>query len=126
MRSRIVPVATERAREGVLTYRVLARHEPRPGAAAGAVTLLEVTPRTGRHHQIRLQLSAAGHPIVGDMKYGGRVPLADKSIALHAVRLRFPHPVRDEIIDLSAAPEPVEPWIVFARDLERVVPNAPE
>ena len=64
-------------------------------------TLLEIALETGRKHQIRLQLSAAGHPILGDRKYGSRrkFPLG---IALHARRLRFTHPVRGDQIELRA------------------------
>jgi 23S rRNA pseudouridine1911/1915/1917 synthase len=54
-------------------------------------TLLEVTLETGRRHQIRVQLAAAGCPIVGDKKYGAQTnPI--KRVALHACSLRFPHP----------------------------------
>ncbi len=78
-----------------------------------AYSLVEVTPRTGRHHQIRLQLSAAGHPVVGDLKYHAPKALPDQSIALHAARLSFPHPVRDEIVTISAPPPGGEPWARF-------------
>lgn len=106
MRSRLAPAASPKAKPAVLSYRVL--------AARGEFSLLEVTPRTGRHHQIRLQLSAAGHPIVGDMKYRAPRALADQSIALHAARLSFPHPVREEVITLTAPPPEGEPWSHFA------------
>jgi 23S rRNA pseudouridine1911/1915/1917 synthase len=72
-----------------------------------------VTPRTGRHHQIRLQLSAAGHPVVGDLKYRAPKALPDQSIALHAARLSFPHPVRDEVVTITAPPPDREPWSRF-------------
>lgn len=137
-RSRIAPHATDRSKEAVLGFRVVARVK-RSGSNAGAraglparrqddpsMTLMEVSPRTGRHHQIRLQLSAAGHPIRGDLKYGAVTPLADKSIALHAAGLRFPHPVRDEIIDLSARPPEVAPWNEFSAAIERLFPHARE
>ncbi len=106
MRARLVTAATPRSKQATLAYRVLAR--------AGGMSLLEVTPRTGRHHQIRLQLSAAGHPVAGDVKYKAPEPLADRSIALHAARLRFPHPVREEAVILAAPPPPVAPWTRFA------------
>jgi 23S rRNA pseudouridine1911/1915/1917 synthase len=125
-RSRITASVSERSKEAVLQYRVLGRRErgERPGLHPKqrrddpSMTLLEVSPRTGRHHQIRLQLSAARHPIRGDLKYGAVTPLPDKSIALHAVRLRVPHPVRDEIIDLFAPPPAHAPWSEFARELD--------
>lgn len=55
----------------------------------GARTLLKINLKTGRFHQIRAQLSAAGHPIVGDLKYGAKEKLPDKSIALCATELSF-------------------------------------
>jgi 23S rRNA pseudouridine1911/1915/1917 synthase len=110
-RSRLAAAPTARSREAVLAYRVLARGD--------GMSLLEVKPRTGRHHQIRLQLSAAGHPIVGDVKYRSRQPLADRAIALHAARLRFPHPVREESVTVSAPPPPIAPWDRFRPALER-------
>ncbi len=55
-------------------------------------TLVELTLETGRRHQIRVQLTEAGCPIVGDKKYGAQTnPI--KRIALHAGTLRFPHPI---------------------------------
>jgi 23S rRNA pseudouridine1911/1915/1917 synthase len=64
--------------------------------------LLEVNPITGRPHQIRVQLSTMGCPIVGDNKYGYPRGNRDKSICLHARRLRFTHPVKKEPIELFA------------------------
>ena len=66
--------------------------------------LLEVDLHTGRHHQIRAQLSAIGCPIKGDLKYGARRSNEDGSISLHARRLRFEHPVRHEAIEVLAPP----------------------
>jgi 23S rRNA pseudouridine955/2504/2580 synthase len=75
-------------------------------------TLLEVTIKTGRTHQIRVHLASQGHPIAGDDKYGdfdwnrqllkpgARVGL--KRMFLHAWRLQFNHPVTDERVALQA------------------------
>lgn len=65
-------------------------------------TLLEVTLLTGRHHQIRLQLSTIGHPIKGDLKYGAKRSNADGSIALHARKISFEHPVSHQHIEVVA------------------------
>lgn len=127
-RSRMAGEEGAKARAASLAYRVLGHAElslparnrrGRSSAAVRDVTLLEVTPRTGRHHQIRLQLSAAGFPIAGDLKYRAPEPLPDRAIALHASRLRFPHPVRDELIELAAPPPAVVPWTLFRRAIER-------
>lgn len=67
--------------------------------------LIEVDPITGRPHQIRVQLSTLGCPIVGDNKYGYPRGSLRKSICLHARRLQFIHPVKDEPV-LITAPVP--------------------
>lgn len=66
-------------------------------------TLLEVDPLTGRHHQIRVQLSAMNWPIKGDVKYGARRGNTDRSICLHARKLNFEHPIKKEQVNIEAA-----------------------
>lgn len=66
--------------------------------------LLEVNPHTGRHHQIRIQLSKIGCPIKGDIKYGARRTNPDGSIHLHARKTEFIHPVKKEPISITASP----------------------
>lgn len=70
-------------------------------------TLLEIGLETGRHHQIRAQLSAIGSPIKGDLKYGFERSNKDGSIHLHARKIQFIHPVRKEMICITA-PTPNE------------------
>lgn len=70
--------------------------------------LLEIDLETGRHHQIRSQLSAIGCPIKGDLKYGFDRSNKDASIHLHARKLSFVHPVSKEKIEVIAPP-PVDP-----------------
>jgi 23S rRNA pseudouridine1911/1915/1917 synthase len=77
-------------------------------------TLVEVRPLTGRHHQIRVQLSAIGHPIKGDVKYGSRRGNRDRSICLHAYSLRFEHPVKGEEIEIEASVPKNEAWAPIA------------
>ncbi|MFD2145200.1 RluA family pseudouridine synthase [Mucilaginibacter antarcticus] len=67
--------------------------------------LIEVDPITGRPHQIRVQLSTLGSPIVGDNKYGYPRGSLRKSICLHARRLQFIHPIKKVPI-LITAPVP--------------------
>lgn len=63
---------------------------------------LEINLHTGRHHQIRAQLSAIGSPIKGDLKYGFDRSNPDGGIHLHARKLVFTHPVTKEIIEITA------------------------
>ena len=70
--------------------------------------LLEIELETGRHHQIRSQLSSIGCPIKGDLKYGFDRSNADASISLHARQLQFIHPVSKENINVIA-PLPNDP-----------------
>lgn len=72
-------------KEARLRYRILKELE--------RYTLLEVMLLTGRHHQIRCQLSSVGCPIKGDLKYGSRRSNSDGSICLHARRIEFLHPI---------------------------------
>ena len=82
-------------------------------------TLLEAAPRTGRTHQIRVHLSAVGHPIIGDRRYGGggddATRLGLDRPFLHSWRIAFTHPVSGERIELE---EPLP------EDLERALRRA--
>lgn len=71
-------------------------------------TLLEINLETGRHHQIRTQLSSIGSPIKGDLKYGFSRSNKDASIHLHARRIEFIHPVKKESLSIIA-PLPNDP-----------------
>jgi 23S rRNA pseudouridine1911/1915/1917 synthase len=77
--------------------------------------LLEVKLETGRHHQIRAQLSSIGCVIKGDLKYGAKRPNSDGSIGLHARELEFDHPTTKEVIKITA-PVPNDPlWQHFEK-----------
>src|SRR5690606_35381176 len=95
-----------------LRYRVLAqsdvlpptfRFDVPPGRATpqSPATLLEIELLTGRFHQIRFQLAAAGCPILGDVKYGAPARLRRQKVGLEAVELTFEHPVRREPVTLT-------------------------
>ena len=75
--------------------------------------LLENTPHTGRHHQIRAQLAAMGCPIKGDLKYGYDRSNKDGSIHLHARKVEFVHPVKKEPVVIVATPPDETVWNIF-------------
>lgn len=94
------------SKKAVLKYRLLARRE--------VGYLLEVEPLTGRPHQIRVQLAGIGCSIQGDIKYGYPHPNADGNINLHARRLTFVHPVRNDELNLLAQLPQHKGWEAFA------------
>lgn len=79
-----------------LEYKVLVSSE--------RYSVLEIKLLTGRHHQIRAQLSSIDCPIKGDLKYGARRSNEDGSICLHSRRLSFEHPVSHLKVDVVAEP----------------------
>ncbi|MDH6251375.1 23S rRNA pseudouridine1911/1915/1917 synthase [Chryseobacterium sp. H1D6B] len=86
--------AAEGAKEAILRYTVIKSLEN--------YMLLEIDLETGRHHQIRAQLSKTGIPIKGDLKYGSPRSNPDGGINLHARKLEFIHPVTKEKIEVTA------------------------
>ena len=82
-------------------------------------SLLMVRPKTGRPHQIRVQLASMKCPIVGDLRYGKGLPNADKSISLHAFQLSFIHPVRKEPLQLTCAPNG-QNWSAFQSKIDEL------
>lgn len=83
-------------------------------ASSDRYHLLEVNLETGRKHQIRVQLSAAGMPVKGDLKYGDKRSNPDGSISLLARRIRFEHPVSHAMIDITAPLPADKLWQAFA------------
>lgn len=99
---------TEGAKKAVLTYQIL--------KIMDNYQLLEVDLQTGRHHQIRAQLSKIGIPIKGDLKYGAPRSNPDGGISLHARALEFIHPVSQELIKINAStPENDKLWEVVEK-----------
>jgi 23S rRNA pseudouridine1911/1915/1917 synthase len=79
--------------------------------------LLEILPKTGRHHQIRVQLSEMGCPIKGDLKYGFNRSNKDASISLHARKISFLHPVRKEQMEVVASVPSDDPLWMKANEI---------
>ena len=71
-------------------------------APEGTLSLLRLLPHTGRTHQLRVHLSATGHPLLGDWLYGTEAPERIARPALHSAVLRFVHPLTGAVIDLSS------------------------
>ena len=99
--TRVVRAGVDGAREAVLRYRLIEGGADR--------SLVEVELVTGLPHQIRVQLSAIGHPVVGDVKYGA-APLVRGWIALHASSIDFEHPVRRERLTVKSRVPDHWPW----------------
>ena len=109
--SAVVAAGTVGGKEARLSYERLAVMDQK--------SLLRIRLDTGRHHQIRVQLAAIGHPLVGDSKYGGRVSevgglddhhaggarrQAGQPLALCSCRLVFTHPRTGEVMEFHTAP----------------------
>jgi len=99
----VFPKPTDGAKEAVLTYHII--------KTLDKYQLLEIDLETGRHHQIRAQLSKTGIPIKGDLKYGSSRSNPDGGISLHARKLEFVHPVtKDQTKIVAPVPENDKVW----------------
>ena len=95
-RMEIVAPRTRSAQHARLTYQTLGKEK--------LGTLLEIQLLTGRKHQIRLQLSEIGRPILGDRKYGSRKLFSPEGIALCCVRLALNHPTTNKRLEFAIDP----------------------
>ena len=103
--SKVVKKEKKNAKLAKLDYKVL-KYNP-----VKDLSLVEVNLHTGRHHQIRVQLSNFGHSIFGDQKYGTRGK--GKQIALWAYELTIVHPVTKEEMTFKYYPEPIGTWCIL-------------
>lgn len=98
-------------KEARMEYEVLERDADR------RLTLLRLKLLTGRSHQIRVQLSSIGHPVLGDVKYAGKYCTDKrktvKSVALWAHTIMLTHPVLKNRMEFTSAPPDVFPWNLF-------------
>ena len=106
-------------KRAVMNWQALATGEDR--------TLLQVELQTGRSHQIRLQATSRGHPVVGDRRYSASSSLGDRAIALHHALLRVDHPAHPRRETFVAGPPEV--WAeVLTEDMRaairRILENA--
>lgn len=95
----------------------------RAAAEGNGLSLLVVRLKTGRKHQIRLQLAAMGHPVLGDFRYGATRELDGRNLALHCYRMGVIHPTKKEWMAFSAPPPPS--WGgLFEKEIEEVLRSA--
>lgn len=103
-KSMVVSSKKSGAKQAILHYEVVEEKDTK--------SLVKIKLETGRHHQIRVQFSHFGHPLVGDQKYGKAEN--NTQIALWAYKLEFKHPTKDEILSFECLPKKIGPWKDFA------------
>lgn len=97
-------VVSKEGKDAILDYEVLERNKKKNK------TLVKISLKTGRHHQIRVQFSYHQHPLCGDQRYGNQ----DKTqIALYAYRLEFYHPITKEKLVFTHLPPKIDHWTEF-------------
>ena len=101
----VATVGDHNAKRAELSYELL--------ETQGEVSLIKVQLGTGRSHQIRVQFSAIGCPVFGDVRYGGDSLMKGSNLALWAYRLEFSHPISQKRMIFVAYPPQIEPWTRF-------------
>ena len=99
---KIMTHPTEKSREARLSFRLLDTHK--------SLSLVEIDLETGKHHQIRLQFSHLGFPVLGDLRYGASAPMAMRQIALFAKQLSIVHPIHKTMLTLQSPFPEGWPW----------------
>jgi 23S rRNA pseudouridine1911/1915/1917 synthase len=103
------------SKKSILKYRLV--------GSSTNYNLLEIELMTGRHHQIRCQLSKMGMPIKGDLKYGAERSNPDGGISLHAYYICFEHPVSHKQICVSAPLPDDNLWRSFTAQAQALLPE---
>ena len=103
------------SKKSILKYRLV--------GSSTNYNLLEIELMTGRHHQIRCQLSKMGMPIKGDLKYGAERSNPDGGISLHAYYICFEHPVSHKQICVSAPLPDDNLWRSFTAQAQVLLPE---
>ena len=103
--SKVVKEGTKNSKFASLDYEVLKYDKEID------LSVLKINLHTGRHHQIRVQLSSRNHSIYGDQKYSGRGH--GKQIALWAYQLEVEHPTTKEKIKFTSIPEQIGSWKIL-------------
>jgi 23S rRNA pseudouridine1911/1915/1917 synthase len=110
--SKVVDEGTHGSKEAILQYKVLDTIDTEK---YGTLTLLKIILKTGRHHQIRVQLSHAGLPIWGDNKYNKTFVKKKEwtQISLWSYKIGFNHPKSKEYVEFTSLPYEELPWREF-------------
>ena len=95
-------IVSDDGKESILEYNVLDRKDNK--------TLVKINLLTGRHHQIRVQFSSRGYPLVGDQRYGKQ---DKKQICLYAYKICFNHPTTKKRLEFSKLPDNKNSWTKF-------------
>lgn len=103
--SKVVKEGTKNSKLAKLDYEVLKYNEETN------LSVLKINLHTGRHHQIRVQLSSRDHSIYGDQKYGGRGH--GKQIALWAYKLQIVHPISKQTMEFVSIPKQEGSWKIL-------------
>ena len=103
--SKVVNKDKKNAKLAKLDYQVITYNEVKD------LSLLKIDLHTGRHHQIRVQLSSRDHSIYGDQKYSGRGH--GKQITLWAYKLKIIHPTTKEEMEFTSVPEKIGSWKIL-------------
>ncbi len=104
-KSKVVKEGTRNSKLAILDYEVLKYEQELE------LSVLKIHLHTGRHHQIRVQLSSRNHSIYGDQKYGGRGH--GKQLTLWAYELQIIHPISNEKMTFYSLPEKIGSWKIL-------------
>ena len=97
-------IISDNGKEAILDYEVLDYNKEHD------CSLVSVTLKTGRHHQIRVQFSSRGHYLLGDQRYG---VIDNRQISLFSYYLSFEHPVTHEVLEFKKMPDKKDYWTMF-------------
>ncbi len=111
--TKVVSGSHPQSKKAVLDYELIGEHKGR--------YLLSIEPKTGRSHQIRVQLSHMGCPIHADLRYGGTGTTEDRSIALHCFSMTFDHPTLRESMTVRCMPPKIKVWEPFCAVLKNLL-----
>ena len=98
--SKVVEDTFKNSKEAILEYECLKNFT----FESKDYTLVKIYLKTGRHHQIRVQMAHIGHPLYGDIKYGQKINKVGQNLTLWSSYLSFYHPTKDEYLEFNSSP----------------------